>query len=78
MWKSNLRTFAIVSWLALVALIVIGGVLTGVRPAPSTLAFLLVTWLAPPVLLMMVWRGAPPPTIAEVISGIDRRQRGTR
>ena len=29
--------------------------------------------IVPPAVMFLVWRGAPPPTIAEVIYAVDRR-----
>jgi len=34
-------------------------------------------WLAacvvPPAVMLLVWRGAPPPTMAEILYAVDRR-----
>jgi len=78
MSNANIRTVSLVAWLGLLAFVAVVGVLAGARPSPSTVAFLLVTCVAPPIVMMMVWRGAPPPTVAEVIRRAEGRQGGGR
>jgi hypothetical protein len=36
------------------------------------LALLLVACLVPPAIMLLVWRGAPPPTVAELLHAVDR------
>ncbi|HEY3243920.1 MAG TPA: hypothetical protein VGM03_11270 [Phycisphaerae bacterium] len=36
-------------------------------------AFWLVACVVPPAVMLMVWRGAPPPTVAEILHAVDRR-----
>lgn len=72
MSKTNIRTFSLAAWLGLVALVGAAGVLAGARPNPSTIAFLMVTCVVPLMVMMMVWRGAPP-TIAEVLHTAEGR-----
>lgn len=39
----------------------------GVRLTVADGALLLVACLAPPAIMLLVWRGPPPPTVAEVL-----------
>jgi hypothetical protein len=64
---------AIGVWLAV--LLVVGGVgaLSGVSITMGTSALWFVACVVPPAVMLAVWRGAPPPTVAEVLHGVDRK-----
>ena len=71
---SRLRLVAF--WFMAVAVIVAGGILTGVTVGPSTAAFLLAMCITPPAIMLVVWRGAPPPTVAEVLYAVNNQPDG--
>ena len=54
-------------WFAAVTVIIASVVAMGVNVAVSTTVFLLTLSLAPPAVLLLVWRGAPPPTVGEIL-----------
>jgi len=64
---------AIQIWFVAVALVLVAGIAFGASVTSSTGAMLLALSLVPPAIVMMLWRGAPPPTIAEVLRDADRR-----
>ena len=61
-------------WFAVLAALAGGGAVGGVSITMGTRALLLVAGLVPPaiMLLLLVWRGAPPPTVAELLHAVDR------
>ena len=59
------RTRLVGFWFAAVAVIIAWVVATGVNVAISTAALLLTMCLVPPALMLLVWRGTPPPTVGE-------------
>ena len=68
----NRQTVIGVWGVALVALAV-GGSLSGLSITAGTGVFLLIACIVPPAVMLMVWRGAPPPTVAEIIYAADRK-----
>ena len=76
MLKAINRQTVIGVWgVALVALAV-GGSLSGISIISITAgtgALLLVACVVPPAVMLMVWRGAAPPTVAEILYAADRR-----
>ena len=60
-------------WVAAVALAAVASVVLGARVTLATAAALLAVCLVPPVILLLLWPGAEPPTIAEVLHDVDRR-----
>lgn len=67
------RARAIQIWFGVVLLTVVASIILGADVTGSTAIALLVLCLAPPVILLLVWPGAQPPTASEVIHGADRR-----
>ena len=61
-------------WFSLMAAVVVGGALLGVPMTTATAVLLVITCIAPPAVMLMVWRGAPPPTVAEILHVVDRRE----
>ena len=61
MLKEISRTRLVGFWFAVVAVIIAWVVATGVNIAIGTAA-LLTMCLVPPAIMLLVWRGAPPPT----------------
>jgi hypothetical protein len=47
--------------------------LAGVAMTVGVSALWFAAAVVPPAVILLVWRGAPPPTIAEVLHAVDRR-----
>jgi hypothetical protein len=67
MLKNITRNRLVGLWFAAVAVVIASVVAMGVNVAVSTTAFLLTLSLVPPAILLLVWRGAPPPTVGEIL-----------
>ena len=76
MLKEISRTRLVGFWFAAVAVIIAWVVVTGVNVAISTAALLLTMCLVPPVIMLLVWRGAPPPTVGELRYAVNNRKEG--
>jgi hypothetical protein len=74
MWKSISRARLIGAWFAAVAVLTAGGVVMGLNVTLSSGMLLLATCLVPPGILLLVWRGAPPFTVAELLHSVDTPQ----
>ena len=73
MMKTLTRSRVIQIWFAAVLLIVVACVAFGVAMTIGTGAMLLVMSLVPPAVVLLLWPGAQPPTIGEVLRGAERR-----
>ena len=73
MFRSMTRGTVVVVWLAALAAVAGAGVLSGVAITMDTGTLWLLACLVPPAVMLMVWRGAPPPTVAEILHAVDRR-----
>ena len=67
MWKHASRARWVGAWCAAVAVISACSVVAGVTMSIRTGALLLVTALAPPALMTLVWRGPPTITVAKLL-----------
>jgi hypothetical protein len=72
MSKSPSRGTIIGVWFTVLAVVAGAGAVGGVSITMGTRALLLVACLGPPAIMLMVWRGTPPPTVAELLHAIDR------
>jgi hypothetical protein len=72
MLKALNRGTIIGVWFAVLAVFVGAGAVAGVSITMGTRALLLVACLVPPAIMLMVWRGAPSPTVAELLHAVDR------
>ena len=63
-------------WFAAVAVIVASVVAMGVNVAVSTIALLLTLFLVPPGIMLVLWRGAPPPTVGEILYAANTLKEG--
>ena len=63
-------------WFAVVAVTAAFGVAMGMNISGSTGALLAVMSVVPPVVMLLVWRGAPPDTVAEVLHNADASKGG--
>ena len=78
MLKNISRLRLIGAWCALVLVIAAGGVVMGVPMTLATIGWLLAIGLIPPVVMLFVWRGAPPPTVAELLHSVNGPSKGAR
>ena len=76
MLKGMSRTRLVGFWFAAVAVIIAWVVATGVNIAISTAALLLAMCLVPPAIMLLVWRGAPAPTVGELLYSVNRQTEG--
>jgi hypothetical protein len=72
MSKSPSRGTIIGVWFTVLAVVAGAGAVGGVSITMGTRALLSVACLVPPAIMLMVWRGAPPPTVAEQLHAVDR------
>jgi hypothetical protein len=72
MLKDVTRSRLIQVWFAAVTLVVVAGVALGAAVTIGTGAMLLALCLAPPAIILMLWPGVEPPTIAEVLHDAER------
>jgi hypothetical protein len=73
MFESIERHTAIAVWIAAFVAMAGIGALSGVSITLGGSILWLVACVVPPCVTLMVWRGAPPPTVAEILCSIDRR-----
>ena len=76
MLKEISRTRLVGFWFVAVAVIIAWVVATGVHIAISTTALLLTMCLVPPAIVLLVWRGAPPPTVGELLYSVNNQKEG--
>jgi hypothetical protein len=67
------RSKLIQMWFVAVVLVVVACFVAGVTMEVSTGLMLLALSLAPPIMVLMLWPGTQPPTVGEVLRGVDRR-----
>jgi hypothetical protein len=73
---SNLnRGTAVGLWFAVMVAVAACGIFFGVVVTPSTGALLLAACVVPPAIMLFMWRGAPPATIAELLHAADAADR---
>lgn len=65
------RTRIAGAWCAVVIVLGALGVVSGTSLTVSTAALWLLACIGPPAVMLLVWRGAPPPTVAEVLHTVD-------
>ena len=76
MWKSISRAQLVSAWLMAVAILTACGVVLGLDITLSSGILLLATSLVPPAVMLLVWRGAPPFTVAELLHSVDTSKEG--
>ena len=76
MLKEISRTRLVGFWFAAVAVIIALAVVTGVNVGVSTAVLLLTMCLVPPAIMLLVWRGAPPPTVGELLYSVHNQMEG--
>jgi hypothetical protein len=70
------RSRLVASWFAAAAVVIASLVVLGVTLTFSTAALLLTLSLMPPAILLSIWRGAPPPTVGEVLYSVHAQNEG--
>jgi hypothetical protein len=73
MFQSIRRHTAVGVWIAALVAIAGVGALSGVSITVGASLLWLVACVVPPAVTLMVWNGAPPPTVAEILHSVDRR-----
>ena len=73
MSRSINRRTVIGVWLAVLVAVAGAGALSGMSITIGTSVLWLFACVVPPAVMLMVWRGAPPPTVAEILHAVDRR-----
>ena len=76
MWKSISRAQLVGAWLMAVAILTAWGVVLNLDVTLSSGILLVATSLVPPAVLLLVWRGAPPFTVAELLHSVDTSKEG--
>jgi hypothetical protein len=74
MWSTLTRSKAIGIWTA--AVLTVLGIVVPLQILPLSFAtslLLAIALIVPPSVMVMVWRGAPPPTVAETLEAVNRR-----
>jgi len=73
MFRSTNLRIAIGAWFALLVAVAAIGALAGASITLENSALWLLAGIVPPAVMLMVWRGAPPATVAEILYTVDRR-----
>jgi hypothetical protein len=60
------------AWCAAVMVLGAYGVVSGASLTVGNAELWLLTCLVPPAVMLLVWRGAPPQTVAELLRAVDR------
>ena len=71
MLKNLSRTQLVGAWVAAVMVLLALSVVAGANLTFSTAQLWLVAGVVPPAILLILWRGAPPATVAEVLHHVD-------
>jgi len=78
MWKSISRTQWVGGWCAAVVVVAGASVVGGAAMTVNAAELWLVACLAPPAVLLLVWRGAPPVTVAELLHSVNKASKEIR
>jgi len=76
MLKDITRNRLVGGWFASVAVIIASVIAMGVNVGVSTTALLLTLSVVPPGIILALWRGAPPPTVGEILYAANTRKEG--
>ena len=67
MLKHLSRGRVVGAWFVMIAVTIIASLIFGAAATPGTWALLCLIALMPPAISLVVWRDAPPPTVAELL-----------
>lgn len=73
---SRMRVAAV--WCVAVLAVGAASVVAGATVTMGTAGLLLAACLVPPIIMMLVWRGAPPVTVAELLHTVNGPSKDTR
>jgi len=73
MSRSSNLAIAIGVWLTTLVAVAGIGALAGASITLGNSALWFLAGIVPPAVMLMVWRGAPPATVAEILHTVDRR-----
>jgi hypothetical protein len=73
MLRSLNRRNVVVAWVGVLLGVAGAAGLSGVSLTLGNSALWFALCVAPPAVMLMVWRGAPPPSMQEVLYAVDRR-----
>ena len=73
MFQSITRPIAIGIWFALLLLAAAVFEVVGMPMTAAASSLWVAACVVPPAILLMVWRGAPPQTVAEVLQSVDHQ-----
>jgi hypothetical protein len=73
MFRSPNLRIAIGVWFAILVAVAGVGALAGASVTLGNTTLWLLAGIVPPAVMLMVWRGAPPATVAEILHTVDRR-----
>lgn len=73
MFQTTRRNLIVGIWLALLVEVAGVAALAGAPVTAATTALWLVACVVPPSVMLAVWRGAPPLTVAEVLHAVDHQ-----
>ena len=76
MLKHITRNRLVGFWFAAAAVIIASVVVMGMHVAVSTTALLFTLSLVPPGIMLVLWRGAPPPTVGEILYAANTLKKG--
>jgi hypothetical protein len=73
MLRNISRSKVIQVWFAIVALVVAAAIALGASVTVGTGVMLLALCLVPPAIVLVLWPGVQPPTVAEMLRDVERR-----
>jgi hypothetical protein len=73
MFRSLNRPAIVGVWVS--AFVAVAGIaaLSGVPITTASTILWVAACIVPPAVMLLVWRGAPPPTVAEILHTVDQR-----
>ena len=66
------------AWCAAVVVLGAYGIVSGASLTVSNAELWLLTCVVPPAVMLLVWRGAPPPTVAELLHTVNSGSKEAR
>jgi hypothetical protein len=73
MLRSLNRPNIVAAWVGVLLGVAGAAALSGVSITPGNSALWFAVCVVPPVVMLMVWSGAPPPAMQEILYAVDRR-----
>jgi hypothetical protein len=73
MFQSDERYTVIGVWIAALVAVAVVGALSGISITVGASVLWLAACVVPPAVTLIVWQGAPPPTVAEILHTVHRR-----